>query len=150
MARWLEGRKMPYFLPVFKRTTVSHRKSRTTEIPLFPGYVFVQGNHGKCAFARSGSVVRVLTPSCAADAAILDSQLCDVWRGLGSGSPLVPLRAFSAGELVEVLAGPMEGAVGRFMRKGRHGAIVLLVDMLGFGVSVELSSECRLRSLGGT
>ena len=148
-AVWLEGQRKAHFLPVFNRTTVSCRKRRTTEIPLFPGYVLVLGNHSKRTFARSDCVVRVLKPSCEMEARNLDRQIGEVWQGLKSGLPLMPVQDFAPGQRVEVLAGPLEGAMGRFVRNGRHGTLILSVEMLGVGVSVELTPDCRVESIDG-
>ena len=39
--------------------------------------------------------------------------------------------------------GPMQGTIGRFQRMGRQECVVLAIDMLGVGVSVELPPDCR-------
>lgn len=52
-ADWLRATRLPHFLPVVPKRTRSHRKERVTELPLFPGYVFVRGAHTKQTFTRS-------------------------------------------------------------------------------------------------
>ena len=140
-ARWLNGRRMPFYLPTFNRATVSHRKRRTTINALFPGYVFVRGEHQKEAFTRSGSVVRLLKPRCQAEHSVVDAQLADIWHAAASGLPLVPVPILCAGQRIEILDGPMQGTIGCFQRMGRQECVVLAVDMLG--VSVELPPDCR-------
>ena len=134
---------------MFSRTTISHRKRHITEVPLFSGYVFVEGHHTKSEFSRSGCVVRVLTASCDQEAWALDRQITDVWRGLESGLPLVPLDDFGPGEMVEVVDGPLKGTTGQFVRKSHHGMLIFSVEMLGVGVSVELTPNCRVESIDG-
>ena len=138
LARWLQGHDMCHFLPVAEKHARSCRKVRISELPLFPGFVFVEGVHTKKAFSRSGAVAYVLRPASPHDAVDLDDKLCDVWRALVSGEDVRTVRELSPGEEVEVLAGPMMGARGRYVRKGRQGSIVIWIDMLGTGVSVEI------------
>jgi len=146
-AQWLKGRKIPHYLPVYERTTVSHRKRRTTEMPLFPGYVFVLGDHSKSDFQLSGCVARVLKPACVAESVSLDKQITDIWRSLDSGLPILPVADFVPGEDVEVVDGPLQGTCGRFLRSGSNGTLILSVSMLGVGVSVELGPDCRVESV---
>ena len=146
-ARWLNGRRMPFYLPTFSRTTVSYRKRRTTIEALFPGYVFVQGEHQKEHFTQSGSVVRLLKPRCQAEHSVVDGQLADIWHAAASGLPLVPSPVLCAGQRIEILDGPMQGTVGRFQRMGRQNCVILEIDMLGAGVGVELLHGCRYQAV---
>ena len=146
-ARWLNGKRMPFYFPTFSRTSVSHRKRRTTIEALFPGYVFVHGTHEKERFTQSASVVRLLMPRCQAENAALDQQLADIWRAAASGLPLVPTQVLSAGQRIEILDGPMQGTVGRYLRTGRGNSVILEIDMLGVGVSVELLHGCRYQAV---
>lgn len=144
---WLRSRNIEHFLPVFEQTRVSHRKKRTTGLPLFPGYVFVPGNYSKISFLDSGCVVRLLKPSCDTEARHLDGQIRNIRQCLASGLPVVPEQTFVPGEEVEVIEGPLMGTVGRYERKGPNGTLFISVDMLGTGVSVELTADCRVESV---
>lgn len=146
-ARWLQGKCIPFYLPTFSRTTVSYRKRRTTIEVLFPGYVFVQGEHKKDAFTRSASVVRLIEPRCQAEHSVVDGQLADIWHAAASGLPLVPSLVLCAGQRIEILDGPMQGTIGRFQRMGRQECVILEIDMLGVGVSVELLHGCRYQAV---
>jgi hypothetical protein len=42
--------------------------------------------------------------------------------------------------LVEVMHGPLRGVVGRLVRKGSHARLVLAVELIGQGVSVEVDA----------
>lgn len=146
-ARWLRANKFPCFLPVSLKETVSHRKRRTSALPLFPGYVFVQGNHGKQDFSHSGSVVRTIKPQTERTAARLARQIRDVWCSLASGSRMeypVEGQAFQEGDPVEILSGSLKGVRGNFIRRQHRGVIVVFVDMIGTGISVELPPDCRI------
>ena len=42
--------------------------------------------------------------------------------------------------MVEVVHGPLQGVVGRLLRKGAHARLVLAVDLIGQAVSVEVDA----------
>jgi hypothetical protein len=42
--------------------------------------------------------------------------------------------------MVEVTHGPLRGVVGRLVRKGTHARLVLAVELIGQGVSVEVDA----------
>ena len=143
-ARWLRAEHMPYFLPTYLRKVLSHRKRRTTVLPLFPGYVFVVGDHTKQRFIRSESVVRLLKPRCLLESRALDAQLASIWLALSTGLPLAPTSELEVGQRVEITEGPLRGATGKYLRTGQNDCLVVVVDMLGCGVRVELPADCRV------
>lgn len=137
-AEWLRGARLPHYLPVVPKRTRSHRKNRVSELPLFPGYVFVRGTYAKEAFTRSASVVYVLKPHSLEENRDFEDTLANVWRVLSDGRNISPLKQFAPGEVVEVVAGPMSGTRGTFVREGSRGKLVIWLDLLGGGVSAEL------------
>ncbi len=144
-ATWAAGRRIPHFLPVYPRETFSHRKRRVLDHPLFPGYVFVPGDHHKSEFAPSGSVVYVLKPRSDREAVRLSSQLRNIWNGLLQGAQPVPTKELAPGEAVEVTSGPLMGTQGTLLRTGGGMSLILWVDMLGTGVEVRIGPETGVR-----
>lgn len=140
-ARWLVEQRRAYFLPVVTRETTSGRKHRVSEIPLFPGFVFVQGNHAKGDFDRVGNVVYVLKSNGPREAARLHEELLGVWRGLTSGLYVTPVECLAAGESCRILRGPLQGTVARFERLGRQGRVILQVELLGSGLAVSMPAD---------
>ncbi len=140
---WLSGHQIPYYLPTCKRTSISHRKRRISQIPLFAGYIFVAGHYTKQDFAKSDCVVRILQPTCSQEANALHAQLANLWLAEESGFPMSPIAMPEKGQRVEVREGPLKGIVGVYQKKGREGSLVLLVDMLGVAVTVEIDREYR-------
>jgi len=137
-AAWLRAASLPHFLPVVVRRTRSYRKSRISELPLFPGYVFVRGIHTKGDFSRSASVAYVLNPRSSQEAHEVDDTLESVWRVLNEGREVSPVQRLTPGERVEVVAGPMMGTSGTFVREGTNGKLIVWLDLLGVGVAAEL------------
>ncbi len=134
-----------YFLPVLHKTTVSHRKKTISEQPLFPGYVFVEGWHEKQAFVNSHSVVYVLHPQSEEENAELDAELKSVWILLNSDEPLVRETEFEPGQLVEVTEGPFRGAIGRYVERQSSNRLLIWLDILGSGVSMEIEDPWMLK-----
>ncbi len=140
-AEWLHGRGQGYYLPVFHHETISGRKRRISQMPLFPGYVFVAGDFDKKDFVETGRVAYVLKPRGAAGSAQLESELRGIWRGLTSGLYVEPVRNLAAGEICRIIGGPLQGGEARFERMGRGGRLVLQVEMMGGGIAVELPAH---------
>lgn len=139
--RWLATTQLDYFLPVLTRQTESGRKRREAVVPLFPGYVFVEGRHGKGDFDRTGMVVYVLHPEGPQQVVQLHLELAGVWHGLHSGFYIEPVHGLAAGEACVIIRGPLEGQVARFERAGRQGRVVLQVEMMGGGLVVDVPAE---------
>ena len=141
LAGWLAERRLGHFLPVIPRTTVSGRKRRVTEIPVFPGYVFVEGDHKKGDFDRTGIVVYVLKPRGLREIAQLHRELWEVWMGLVGGLYATPIQNLVTGELCRIVRGPLKGVSAKFERMGRNGRLVLQVEMIGSGLAVDVSAN---------
>jgi transcription antitermination factor NusG len=143
LTRWLRGKSIPHFMPVFLKTTVSHRKRRTSALPLFPGYVFVAADVSKNDLSKSSSVVRILKPGSDKEAIILDQQLHSVWLAVQSGEALSALTELVEGKHIEITEGSMRGLSGTYIRTGRGGSLILSVDMLGGAVAMEMPPDCK-------
>ena len=138
-ANWLATfSDVDFFMPVLTRHTESGGKRREALVPLFPGYVFVGGRHGKGDFDRTGMVVYVLNPEGPQQVAQLHLELAGVWHGLNSGCYVEPVHGLSAGEMCVIMRGPLEGQTARFERVGRQGRVVLQVEMMGGGLVVDV------------
>ena len=140
-ADWLKKRERTYFLPVFRHETVSGRKRRVSELPLFPGFVFVEGDWQKKDFSEAVAVAYVLRPRGLPEAAQLVRELRNVWCGLVSGRYVMPMRNLAVGEACRIIRGPLQGVEAKFERMGREGRLVLQVEMMGGGVAVAVCPE---------
>lgn len=139
-AEWMLAQRRPCFLPVFRRETISGRKRRISQVPLFPGFVFAGGDLNKKDFAATGCVAYVLRPNGLKEVGRLHRELRDVWRGLTSGLYVEPVRNLAAGETCRIMSGPLAGVDAKFERRGHAGRLILQVDMMGGGVAVEIPS----------
>lgn len=138
-AAFLLGRELPHFLPLYATETYSGRKKRRSWQPLFPGYVFVQGEHTKTTLNAAAMVVRVLQPHGAHQIEQLHGELAAIWHYLAQGISLVPATAPAIGEVCEITSGPLRGTRGVYERPGKQGRLVLIVEMLSLGTAVEVA-----------
>ncbi len=143
-AEWLLARRIPHYLPLVPRRTVSCRKVRITAVPLFPGYVFVWGQHTKAAFTSSGCVVRLLAPRSEREAKNLIDSLRAIERLSAAGTLSEPACQWKPGQRVTVRSGPLAGTTGEFIRDNGNGRLVIRMDLLGLGVAVTLPPDTAL------
>lgn len=140
-AEWMIEHRKSCFLPVFRHVTSSGRKRRTSQLPLFPGFVFVEGDGNKKDYAQTGCVAYVLRPHGENEAVQLHRELRDIWRGLSSGMYVAPVHTLAAGETCRIVEGPLRGVEAKFERLGCGGRLILQVEMMGGGVAVEVPSS---------
>ena len=148
-ARWLEANEMPYFLPLMRRRTESHRKVRWSEVPVFPGYVFVVGRHEKKAFTESGCVAYTLCPRNESQNRRLAEDLLALHQTLASGLSPIPVETWNPGDRVRILDGPLAGATGEIVRENGQGRFIVWIDLLGIGSAIELPDECLAQPIEG-
>lgn len=144
LARWLQSHEIPFFLPTFQRRTVSHRRVRTTDLPLFPGYIFITGDRNKVDFVEAQSVTDVLKPKCDHQIDRLHADVWNLWKGLANGSHLELARRITPGQNVEVVSGPLKGVEGRFVRWATGNRLLLTIEMLSMVVSLEVPESCTV------
>lgn len=141
LADWLVKKRRAHFLPVVAHATSSGRKRRVSMLPLFPGFVFVEGIRPKREFSPIGVVAYVLHAEGERAGEQLDQELTGIWRALESGLYQRAVETLPAGESCVIRRGPLEGHVARFERPGRDGRLVLQVEMMGRGLVVEVPAE---------
>src|SRR5262249_57408913 len=73
-------------------------------------------------------------------------DLCRVERVLGGSAPVTPETELPTGTLVEITAGSFKGLRGKVLRRGEQTRLVVEVEFLRRGVSIEVE-EWALRVL---
>jgi len=136
-ATHLLQRGIEHFLPTY--TSIRRWKDRRVrlEMPLFPGYVFVQ-------VAPSDFLPVLHTPGIAyvvsfngQPAALPAEQIHQLRHGL-SQMRVEPHRFVAAGRRVRILSGPLQGAEGILMRVKNTCRVVLSVKLIQRSVAVEV------------
>jgi transcriptional antiterminator RfaH len=138
LARKLPGAGVPFYLPQYEHRRRSAGRTLTSFLPLFPGYVFVVADADHySAVLRTDLVVRMLPVE---DQGRLAYDLRRVHLLITSGEPLNPEVGWAPGLPVEVVAGPLAGLTGTVVRRGTQARILVEVQLLRQGVSVEVEA----------
>jgi transcription antitermination factor NusG len=69
-----------------------------------------------------------------------DQEIQGIRTLLSTDLSFDPCPLIKIGQMVEVTAGPLRGVVGHLIRKGTHARLVLSVDLIGQGVSVQVDA----------
>lgn len=141
VASFLKQKQINAFLP--KRSVMRRWKSRKAvlEMPLFPGYVFVQPRldqyeniryiPGSCGLVFAGSK----------PAAMPERDLEAVKILIRSGMDLVVNPQLIPGRRVEVVAGPFMGVRGELIRVKSQERLVINAHLISSSVSVEVDAD---------
>jgi transcription antitermination factor NusG len=140
--RSLQEKQIIAYLP--RRRVVRRRADHTRailEMPLFPGYVFVQPRvdqfeniryvRGSCGFVVQGDK----------PAAMPEKDLAAVRILAGSGAELAVNPSLIPGQRVEVIAGPFMGVQGELIRVKSQLRLVINAHVVNGSVSVEVDYD---------
>jgi transcriptional antiterminator RfaH len=147
LARHLLARNLSFFLPLYLRQWRSRGRSFRSYMPLFPGYLFIRGDAQTRLHALgTNQVVQTLA---VADPDQLRADLVRVHRMMQAGMLLAPEEQLQPGAAVEIIAGPLAGLEGKFLRRGKELRFFVEVRLLQCGVSVEIEGW-MIRPLNST
>lgn len=145
LARRLRRLDIWWYLPQVSRKyrSPSGRK-RESFVPLFPSYVFLYGDAAqRLRILETGCSVHVLH---VADGIQLTHDLQQIWRLTQTGAPLTPESLLEPGRAVRVKCGPFRGFEGRVFKRHSSTRLLVIVNYLQQGVSVELD-ECDVEAM---
>jgi transcription antitermination factor NusG len=136
----LEEKGFETFLPTVTRLSRWKDRKKAVDWPLFPGY----------CFARFDPSDRVRVLTCAGAVSVVgfsgditpipDEEIDSIRRLIASHLPYDPAPLLREGMMVEVTAGPLEGLTGRLVRKGSQDRLILAVNLIGQGASVDIDA----------
>jgi transcription antitermination factor NusG len=136
----LAERKVEAFLPTVARWSRWKDRRKQIDWPLFPGY----------CFARFAPAARRPVLTCAGVVSVVsfngemapvpDDAIEGIRKVVSSALPYDPCPMLKTGMKVEVVHGPLKGVMGRLQRKGSQARLVLSVDLIGRGVSVQVDA----------
>ncbi len=125
-------------LPLVPKDRRYAHRLRRVETPLFSGYVFMHGARQDAFPLVAGKrVVRIIGVP---DEGEFLSQLEQIRRAIELGAYLDPCPAIKEGWRVRIHSGPLMGLIGVVDRKPKPDRLVLQVDVLGQGASVDISA----------
>jgi transcription antitermination factor NusG len=136
IARSLLASGCSFFLPVYEQTRKVKNRVQTSHLPLFSGYLFLRGSDETRGVALETNQVANCLP--VVDGILLRSELEAVYRVMTCRSPFGPEETVARGTPVRIVHGPLAGVVGKVLRRGKQLTIVVEIQMLQRGVSVEI------------
>lgn len=117
-----------------------------TQVPLFPGYLFVRGAIDKRSYTeicKARGLVRILGESWDRLAAIPEYEIESIQRVLNSDLPAMPHSFVREGQRVRISRGPLKDVEGILLKiKPDKGLFVVSIDLLQRSVAVEI--DCTL------
>ena len=136
----LERKGFDSFLPTITRWSRWKDRKKQVDWPLFPGYCFARLNlNDRVSVLKCSGVVNIVSFN-GDIAAIPDREIESIRQLIETDLQFDPCPLIREGMLVEVMHGPLRGVVGRLVRKGSHARLILSVELIGQGVSVEVDA----------
>ena len=145
LARHLLRYQVPFYLPMVAKTLLKRGRRVRSHVPLFAGYVFLYGSVDERRLALTTN--RISQVLVVADPARLHRDLQQVRRLIESGAPLTVESRLQPGQRVRIRAGALEGVEGEVISRSRKCRMVVAVDFLQKGVSMEIE-DVMLEPLG--
>jgi transcription antitermination factor NusG len=136
----LEGKGVEAFLPTITRWSRWKDRKKRIDWPLFPGYCFVRIHPAdSLPVLKCAGVVKLISFE-GRPAPIPAWQVEDVRTLVTSDLKCDPCPLITEGDAVTIVSGPLRGVRGRLVRKNAKARLVLNVDLIGQGVSVEVDA----------
>ena len=136
----LERKGVETFLPTIMKWSRWKDRKKQIAWPLFPGYCFARFDaDDRLPILKCTGVVSIVGFD-GQPAEIPPSEIAGIRTLVDSALAYDPCPMIHEGDMVEVTHGPLKGVVGRLVRKGTHARLVLSVELIGQGVSVEVDA----------
>ncbi|MCA9246265.1 MAG: hypothetical protein KDA42_04090 [Planctomycetales bacterium] len=137
LARYLSSNRVPFYLPLIAKENLIRGRRVVSQIPLFGGYVFLYGDeHERVSCLTTNRVSRILEVP---DGLGLLSDLRNVQTLIDSDAPLTVERRLQPGQRVRIKAGSMMGMEGTILSRKGKSRLVVAVQFLQQGISVEIN-----------
>ncbi|HVS70158.1 MAG TPA: transcription termination/antitermination NusG family protein [Phycisphaerae bacterium] len=139
VAEILGSLRIRYVLPLVQKNAYYGRRKVETELPLFPGYVFMHGELDQVYTAdRSKRIANIIHVR---DERTLEQELASLQLALANVNSFDPFPYLTKGVAVEVRAGPLQGVRGLIEDRTRRNRLILQVNILGQATSIEVDGS---------
>lgn len=138
-AGFLEKKDFEVFLPVYRAAHQWCDRHQLVTLPLFPCYLFLRTSvDRKLEVLRTGGV-RWFVENANRACEISDQEINTLRRVCSLGAGVLPHPFLRQGDQVRVRTGPLAGTDGIFVRTKNQYRVVISVELLRKGVSVEVA-----------
>jgi len=139
VALQMQRQHVPSFLPLYKSVRRWKDRRKQLELPLFPGYVFVQiALKDRLRVLQTTGVVQLVSVN-GKPAMLPDSEIDDLRNGLMANVCAEFHPYLSVGRRVRVHNGPLAGLEGILVRRKDKFRIVLSIHLIKRSVALEVS-----------
>ena len=136
VADQLARKQIEVFLPTVQRWSRWKDRKKKIDWPLFPGYCFARFDpRGTLEVLSCVGVASVISFD-SVPAPIPHAEIEVIQRLVETELQFDPCPLLHEGELVEVIHGPLKGAIGRLIHKGPRARLVLAITMINRAVAV--------------
>jgi transcription antitermination factor NusG len=134
-ALWFEG--FEEFLPIYAERVRWSDRVHVTERPMFPGYLFAHLRAADISRALRIAGILAILPNASNPIAIADEEISNLRIAIASKLTAAPC-ALTQGARVSIKSGPLAGLFGVVTEDRGALRLVVNVEILRRGVSVEL------------
>ncbi len=138
-------KSLDVFLPKIKVRSKRKDRKLMIDVPLFPGYVFVNISldpYEQLKVLKTYGAVRILGSN-AGPIPVPDEQIESLRIITGTGLDVLTGAGarLKRGEMVQVIAGPFAGVRGEFIRYKGKNRVVIHIETLGQFAGVEINED---------
>lgn len=137
---YLTRKQVEVFLPTVTRWSRWKDRKKAIEWPLFPGYCFARFNPRHGLTVLSCPRVAGIVSFGGEQTPVPDVEIESLRTLVSSELAYDPAPFIKEGMMVEVVSGPLRGAIGRLIKKGDRARLVLAVDIIAQAVSVHVDA----------
>lgn len=139
VADQLAGKNVSFFLPLYKAQHRWKDRIAKVELPLFPGYLFVQiPLMEKMRVLEVPGVVQLVSAG-SAPVPLVDNEIEILSKGLSDRLKAEPHPYLKVGNRVRIKSGPLTGLEGILLRHKDDFRVVISVDLIMKSMSVEIA-----------
>lgn len=138
VAHQMNERQISCFLPLYASLRRWKDRTKRLELPLFPGYLFVQMTpENRISILGLPGVVQFVCFQ-GKPAPVSATELESLRQGTNGSMVVQPHPFLQAGRRVRVVGGSMAGLEGIFLRRKDQNRIVISISLIQRSVSVEI------------
>jgi|SRR5579864_2645219 len=129
-------------LPVYARRHQYGSRSRSFEIPVFPGYVFCRFDlSARLPVLRTPGVLQVVGAG-KIPIPVADDEIVSIRRAMEARVPMTPCLYWHSGQKGRITKGPLAGIEGIVMNAKPPVRLVLSVNLLQRSLLLEIDADC--------
>lgn len=137
-AHSLGSRDFEHFVPTYRETRRWSDRTKVSEFPLFPGYLFCRLNPEKRTPVLATPGVIGIVSSGTQLLPVSEEEIEAVRRAVLSGTPVTPAPWLSPGSRVRVTMGALTGIEGTITEQNGSCRLVLQISLLQRSVSLQI------------